>query len=132
MRVIGAVMGGVAGECALVVSLAGPRPLARFPLTLALSHEGRGDCCCWFGGVVGRWLFGSCGAPCHSECGFPMSFRVQRGISPLPRWERVRVRVIGAVMGGVAGECALVVSSISFNRSTMPPKMCELQLTPKA
>ncbi len=61
-----------------------------------------------------------------------MSFRVQRGISPLPRWERVRVRVIGAVMGGVAGECALVVSSISFNRSSMPPKMCELQLTPKA
>ncbi len=28
-----------------------------------------------------------------------MSFRVQRGISPLPRWERAGVRVIGVDMG---------------------------------
>ncbi len=35
--------GGRRGECVLVVWLAGPRPLAPFPLTLALSHEGRGD-----------------------------------------------------------------------------------------
>ncbi len=40
MRVIGVDMGGVAGECVLVVWLAGPRPLGPFPLTLALSHVG--------------------------------------------------------------------------------------------
>ncbi len=87
-------------ECA--GCLAGrPLPMTPCPLTLALSHGGergllvadRGRC-----GRIGAPHAIPSAPPRHSECA-TVSFRVQRGISPLPRWERVRVRVIGVDMG---------------------------------
>ncbi len=47
-----------------------PRPLGPFPLTLALSHGGERGLLLVvlvFSVDGGRWLFGWCGAPCHSE-----------------------------------------------------------------